>query len=106
MSVINQHESFSGRVFYRAGGGLRFGLFLVWLLPATAAAALLAFLLFRLYLSGYYYVIIAPGAAALGVGALVRLAMTKGHCRNPLIAGFAGLCAAVLLYCGYFYCGM
>jgi hypothetical protein len=30
----------------------------------------------------------------------------KGHCRNWLVGGLAGLCAAVVLYLGYFYCGM
>jgi len=106
VSLINQGESFPGRVSYHAGGGVRFGPFLVWLVPAMVAAALLAILLFRLFLSGYYYVIIAPTIAALGVGALIRLAVAKGHCRNWLLGGLAGLCAAVVLYCGFFYIGM
>lgn len=106
MSLINQGESFPGRVSYHASGGVRFGPFLVWLLPAVAAAAILAFLLFWLFLKGYYYMIVVPLIAALGVGALVRLAVIKGHCRNWLLAGLAGFCAAVVLYLGYFYCGM
>lgn len=106
MSLINQGESFPGRVSYHPSGGVRFGPFLVWLLPAMVAAALLALLLFRLFLSGYYYVIIVPMIVALGVGALIRLAVAKGHCRNWLLGGLAGFCAAVVLYCGYFYCGM
>jgi hypothetical protein len=106
MAVLNHRDSFPGRVFYRAGGGVKFGLFLAWLMPAITAAALLAVLLFWLYLNGYYYLIIMPAAAGIGVSALVRLALIKGHCRNRLLGGFAGLCAAAVLYGGYFYCGM
>ncbi|HEV2962904.1 MAG TPA: hypothetical protein VG649_13830 [Candidatus Angelobacter sp.] len=103
---MNQGESFSGRVFYRAGGGVRLALFVVWLLPAIAVAALLALLLFWLFLNGYYYLVIVPVAASLAPAALVRVAVIKGHCRNWLIGGLAGLCVAVVLYLGYFYCGM
>jgi hypothetical protein len=106
MTVVSHGESFPGRVFYRASGGVRLGPFLAWLLPAIALAALLALVLFWLFLNGYYYMIIVPMAAALGVGVLVRLAVIKGHCRNGLVGGLAGLCAAVVLYLGYFYCGM
>jgi hypothetical protein len=106
MFLSKQASSFPGRVFYHSGGGVRFAPFLVWLLLAIVAAVLLALLLLWLFLGGYYYVIIVPMAAALGVGALVRLAVVKGHCRNWLLGGFAGLCAAVVLYFGYFYGGM
>jgi hypothetical protein len=103
---MNQRQSFPGRVFYRASGGVRLGLFLLWLLPAIATAALMALLLFWLFLNGYYYLIVMPVLVSLPVAGLIRLAVGKGHCRNWLLGGLAGLCAAALLYLGYFYCGM
>ncbi len=106
MSTVSLGKSFPGRTFYRASGGIRSGSFLVWLLPAVALAAVLALVLFWLFINGNYYFIIVPMIAALPVGGLVRLAVNKGHCRNGLVAGLAGLCAAVVLYMGYFYCGM
>jgi hypothetical protein len=106
MSVNQQARSFPGRDFYRPGGGINLGLFLIWTLLAISAAALLALLLCWLYISGHYYLIFVPLVAALAVGALVRLAVIKGHCRNRLMGGLAGLCAATVLYFGYFYCGM
>lgn len=99
-------DSFGGRVFYRPSGGVKLGPFLLWWLVALGGAAISAGLLFWLFLQGFYYMIIVPCIVALGVGALVRLAVTKGHCRNWFLTGLAGITAAIVLYLGYFYCGM
>lgn len=106
MPASKQDQGFLGRTFYRASGGVRLAVFLFWLLPAFGAAALLAGFLFWLFLNGFYYLVIVPAIVAFGVGFLVRLAVVKGHCRNWLVGGLAGLCAAIVLYFGYFYMGM
>jgi hypothetical protein len=106
MTANKEANLFPGRAFYRAGGGTQLGLFSLWMLLALGAAALLAVVLFWLFIEGYYYFVIVPFAAEIAVGSLVWLAVVKGHCRNWMLAAFAGIFAGMVLYFGSFYCGM
>lgn len=77
-----------------------------WLIVPFGGAALLAALMFWLFRVGHYYIILVPLIAALAVAGCVKLAVGKGHCRNAAVAGVVGVVAGVLLYFGYYYCGM
>ncbi len=105
MFSTKQAESLPGREFYQ-NGGANWPQFILWLLLPFVAAALLAVGLFELFNYGEYYVVILPLLAAVGVGLLITLAVAKGHCRSPLIAGLVGVVAGLVLYLGYFYVGM
>jgi hypothetical protein len=100
-----QAESFPGRTFYK-GKGVDLGRFIPWLLAAFVVAAILAEGMAQLFRLGHYYIFIVPLAAAACVGGMVHLAVNRGHCRSPFVAGLAGFCAGLLLYIGYFYFGM
>ncbi len=105
MSTVKQRESFPGRTFYKPGG-VNWGRFLPWLIPAFAVAVALAEGMYQLFHIGHYYVIIVPILASLAVGALITLAVKQGHCRNRLAAGAAGFAAGLVLYLGSYYLGM
>ena len=100
-----QAESFPGRSFYK-GKGVDWPRFLLWLLAAFVVAAILAEGMAQLFRLGQYYVFIVPLVAAACVGGMINLAVSRGHCRSPLVGGVAGFCAGALLYLGYFYFGM
>jgi hypothetical protein len=99
-------EQFTGRVYFPKSSGVNWGVFLTWLVVPFGLAGLLAGLLFWLFSVGHYYIIIMPAVAALAVGGCLKLAIGKGHCRNRPVAIAAGVCAGLLLYLGYYYCGM
>lgn len=105
MSNSNQSESFPGRNFYR-GKGVSWARFLPLYLLALLLAALLAAGMFGLFVAGQYYVVILPAIAGLLAALLVKLAVAKGHCRSAFVASTAGIVAGLVLYLGYFYCGM
>jgi hypothetical protein len=105
MSPNKQAETFPGREFYKTGGA-NWPQFIVWLILPFAAAALLAVGLFELFNLGHYYVVILPLIAAVLVALLVSLAINKGHCRSPIIGCTSGIAAGLVMYLGYFYCGM
>ena len=105
MSSHNQAESFPGRNYYKSRG-VDWARFIPWLLAAFAVAAILAEVLDQLFRVGWYLILIVPLAAALCVAGMMNLAVTRGHCRNPTIAALAGCLAGIILYLGYFYCGM
>ncbi len=73
---------------------------------ALVTAVVLAAAMYGLYHVGHYYFIIVPAVAALGVAALFRVAVAKGHCRNPVIAMVIGILLALVLYLGSYYAGM
>ncbi len=100
-----QAESFPGRNFYQSKG-IDWLRFIPWLILPFITAALFAIGMFALFYNGQYYVIILPLIAASIVGVLMILAVNKGHCRNPTVAAVLGCFAGVVLYLGYFYCGM
>jgi hypothetical protein len=100
-----QAESFPGRDFYLCRG-VDWPRFILWLLLPFTAAALLAIGMFALFNYGEYYVLILPLLTAVAVGGLMLLAVNKGHCRSPMVAGILGAAAGLLLYLGYYYCGM
>src|SRR5258708_3673778 len=106
MAPYKQTESFPGRTFYKSSGRVDWLRFFPWLLAAFAVAIVLAWGLFQLFLAGYYYMVFVPAVAALVVAGVMRLAVVKGLCRNPLVGAAAGATAGVLLYLGYFYFGM
>src|SRR5690349_24714506 len=92
--------------YFKPSGSVRWASFLPWLIVPLGLAAGLAGVLFWLFHVGHYYVLIVPAMAALGVAACLKLAVNKGHCRSRLVAGAAGACAGIVLYLGYYYCGM
>src|SRR5713226_1719205 len=100
-----QAESFPGRSFYKSSG-VNWPRFLPWLVPAFVVAAILAEGMAQLFRIGHYYILIVPLLAAVGVGGMMNLAVSRGHCRSSIVAGLAGVCAGLLLYIGYFYLGM
>ncbi len=101
-----KQELFPGRTYFKSSGGIDWIAFLPWLAVPFSLAALLAGLLFWLFSVGHYYIIIMPSVAALAVGAGLKLAIGKGHCRSRPVAVAAGIGAGALLYFGYYYCGM
>lgn len=105
MSTRQQAEAFPGRNFY-SGKGVSWGRFLVWLIPAFVAAAILAELMALLFISGHYIIFFVPFIAGLAVAGMINLAVNKGQCRSPIVGGLAGFCAGFVLYIGYFYLGM
>jgi hypothetical protein len=98
--------SFSQVTYFKPSGRVRWGSFVSWVLVPLILAAVLAAVMFWLFYVGHYYIIIVPAIAALAVAACLKLAVNKGHCRSRLIAGAAGFCAGIILYLGYYYCGM
>ena len=105
MSAGQQAEAFPGRNFYKANG-VHWMKFLPWLTLAFVVAVALAAGMAQLFAVGHYYIFIVPLLAALCVAGMLNLAVNKGHCRNAVVGGLAGLCAGVVLYIGYFYFGM
>ena len=73
---------------------------------ALLVAVILAYGMAELFRVGHYYIGIVPALAGLAVAGLIRVAVAKGNCRNPGIAGAAGATAGLILYLGYFYIGM
>ncbi len=105
MNLRSQTAEFPGRSFYRYQG-VNWPRFIPWLFLPCGAALLLAVGMFGLVSVGEYYVIILPVIAAAMVGGLMVLAVSKGHCRNPFVAGIIGCIAGFALYLNYFYVGM
>lgn len=101
-----KNEPYPGRTYFKCSGGVNWGTFLPWLVVPFGVATLLAALMFWLFRVGHYYIVLVPLIAALAVAGCVKLAVGKGHCRNAAVAGVAGIVAGVLLYFGYYYCGM
>jgi hypothetical protein len=93
-------------IYFKPSGGVRWGSFVAWLLIPLSLAAVLAAVMFWLFDAGHYYIIIVPAIAALAVVACLKLAVNKGHCRSRVVAGAAGFCTGIILYLGYYYCGM
>lgn len=98
--------SLAGRPHYRSSGDINFASFILWLIPAFAAAALLAAFMYWLFHIGHYYILIVPVICALAVAGMARLAVARGHCRNKLIAGLMGASLGLVLYLGSYYVGM
>ena len=88
---------------YRRSGKVGWAFFLPWSLVALAAGLVMAVCLYLAYRWGWYYLVVAPAVAALPVAGVIRLAVSRAHCRNRFVAGLLGLVVAVLLYLGYFY---
>src|SRR5260370_1040516 len=91
---------------YQPSGQVGWGLFLPLSGLALLASAALGGFLYFAYLHGFYIVVFVPLlAAALAAGA-VYLAVKLGHCRNRWAGGFVGLLAGLIVYLGYYHCGL
>ena len=105
MSTGQKAESFPGRNFYK-GRGVDWSRFLPWLLLAVVVTMALAEGMAQLFRAGHYYIFIVPLIAALCVAGMMSVAVSRGHCRSPIVGGIGGFIAGLLLYLGYFYFGM
>lgn len=56
--------------------------------------------------AGWYLLFLVPLIAAILVIAVLWKAIRLGRCRSPALAGMLGVFAALVLYLGYYYCGM
>jgi len=101
-----KEHSFPGRANFKSSGKTNFGMFVPSLVFPFVAAAVLAALMFLLFRVGHYYVLIVPALAGLALAGCMKFAIRNGHCRSPLVGALAGLCAGMILYLGYYYCGM
>ncbi len=104
--TLSRAQAIPGRTYFKPSGNVTWGSFVPWLLLPFGLAAALAMLIFWLFYIGHYYVGIVPALAAVAVAACLKLAVNKGHCRSRVVAGMAGACAGIILYLGYYYCGM
>jgi hypothetical protein len=70
---------------------------------SVAAAVAAGFLLSRLFLWGWYFVVLVPAVVALALGGVLHLLVGAVKCRNHWFAGLLAVSAGVLAYGGYFY---
>jgi hypothetical protein len=75
-------------------------------LLAAATSAVGAVLLHLLLIWGFYFIMVMPILAGLGVAVMVRFAVANGHCRSRLAGTLTGLVCGLMLYLGYYYVGM
>jgi hypothetical protein len=95
-----------GRKVFQPSGKVNWVRFIPWSALAFGTAGLLAALLFFLFSIGFYLVGVVPLFAALGLAAMVMLAVKRGQCRSKLVAGLLGCMTGILVYLGYYYIGM
>src|SRR5262245_41204951 len=89
---------------YRASGKVDFARFLFWFVVLALPIALAAgFLLCKVFMWGFYLVMIAPLVAGLLAGAGVALAVRLGRCRNRWVGAVAGLVVGLVMYLGYYH---
>ncbi len=94
----------SDRPTYRPSGRvnlIRFGLlYVVVALPLTLFSA---FLLYQVFVWGFYLLFLAPVVAGLLASAGVALAVHAGLCRNRWLGAAAGLLVGAVTFLGYYH---
>ncbi|SPE54965.1 membrane hypothetical protein [Verrucomicrobia bacterium] len=87
-----------GPAQYRPSGRINLVWFIPWLFLAGATAGVLALLMHLAFRGGVYLVVLVPIAVAFALAGMTLLAVAKGHCRNPWLAGAVGLLAGLVTY--------
>jgi len=95
-----------GRKSYASSGAVNWARFMPLYLLSLGVGGALAVVMHLLFRWGHYYIVLVPVLCALPVTGLGILAVTRGHCRSPLIGAVGGFIAGLVLYLGYYYAGM
>ena len=91
---------------YHPSGRVRLVVLLCVLVPVLAASLVMGAVLFWVFTTGWYLIILLPAVAAAGVMYVLGGAIGLAHCRNRLVGGLIGLAAGLTTYLGYYYVGM
>ena len=88
---------------YRRSGKVNWLRLAPYTIVMLGVTVLMAYVLYRAFAAGWYYFIAIPAVLSLPVGLAAYIAVAGGHCRNQLVAMFAGAIAGLVLYLGYFH---
>jgi hypothetical protein len=91
---------------YKPSNGVAWGTFLPWVLGTALLATLFALGMSWLFSRGWYWIIVVPIFVAMILSAFISMAVQKGKCRSPSLAGLFGFLIGVIAYVGYLYFGM
>ena len=91
---------------YHPSGRVRWIVLLCVLGPILAISLVMAVVLFWVFTTGWYLIILMPAVAAVPVMYVLGGAVGLAHCRNPRVGGLLGLAAGLTLYLGYYHVGM
>ena len=90
---------------YRPSGKCNWFKLLTVALPLSLlGACVLAFVLAKVFIWGWYYFVIMPMVAGLLLGVQAMRLFRFAHCRNPYVAGGFGVLLASVMFLGYYHC--
>lgn len=93
-------------ITYHPSGRVRWIVLLCIVGPILAVSLVMGAVLFWVFTTGWYLIILLPAVATVPVMAALGSAVSLAHCRNPRVGGLLGLAAGLTLYLGYYHVGM
>ena len=96
-------ELLATRDAYVADGRMRLSRGWILFLVPLVSAIIVAYLLYWLFVMGWFLIMIAPLAGGGLVAGSMAASVHLSHCRKPLLAMLIGLCVGAIAYLGYYH---